>query len=137
MGIIIINQEKPIIFFDGVCSLCNKFINLLFRLDTKNKFLVSPIQGETFKKIIISEDDKKIDSIALWQNGHLYFKYSAVVRIISSLGGVWCVFKVFHIIPLKLGDFFYDIVAKNRYAWFGKKNSCRLPTASERAKFLD
>jgi predicted DCC family thiol-disulfide oxidoreductase YuxK len=130
------HPTDSIVFFDGVCTLCNIFIDLLFRLDKKQVFLVASLQGETFRQVR-GTSEQKLDSIVLWHQGQFYYKSEAVIKICSLLGGIWNLATLAKIIPLVLRDAAYDFVARNRYKWFGQKETCRVPNTEEKAKFLN
>lgn len=125
--------ESAIVFFDGVCHLCNGFIDFLLKMDKHKKLYFSPLQGEAYKSL--KAHNKDVDSIVFKQD-QIYLKSDAVIKIFMHLGGLWAVAAVFLVLPKSFRDFFYDIVANNRYGWFGKRNECRLPSAEERERFL-
>ena len=127
-------QKERIIIFDGVCGFCNQSINLLLKLDKEQIFKYTSLQGEYVKQLAIPKD---LDSIVFYEEGKLYYKSTAILKIVRSLGGVWRVATIFLIIPRFIRDFIYDIIAKYRYHIFGKLESCRMPTAEEEALFLD
>ena len=131
-----IELEKPIIFFDGVCGLCNKFVDFVLSNDTKNSFLFSPLQGETFRQLTQYLPNNFPDSVVLYENGKFYFKSKAALEILKGLGGTYQFFVIGYLVPNFLRNIIYDWVASNRYKWFGKRESCRLPTPEEKAKFL-
>lgn len=129
-------QQKSVVYFDGVCGLCNCFVNFLLKFDKKNRLLFSPIQGETFQ-----EKNKLLhlpfsDSVVFEHKGKWYYKSEAALRIVYHLGGFWKVCIVLMIVPAFIRNFVYDIIARNRYAWFGKRDTCRMPTLEEQKKFL-
>lgn len=129
--------QKPVIFFDGVCGLCNRTVDFLIRHDTKRHFLFTPLQGKTAsEKLPLSLTDEP-DTIVYTDGKTLYYKSDAILRILMKIGGVWKVMALCFILPKFIRDFFYDLVANNRYKVFGKKESCRMPTAEEREVFLD
>lgn len=127
-------QKERIIVFDGICGLCNKSIDLLMKLDTQKHFRYTSIQGEFVKTLDIEPD---IDSIIFYENGILYYKSTAILKILRSLGGIWVISNVFYLIPKVIRDFIYDVIAKYRYKIFGKMESCRLPNAGEEELFID
>lgn len=127
-------QKERIIVFDGICGLCNKSIDLLIKLDTQKHFRYTSIQGEFVKTLDIEPD---IDSIIFYENGILYYKSTAILKILRSLGGIWVISNVFYLIPKVIRDFIYDVIAKYRYKIFGKMESCRLPNAGEEELFID
>ena len=127
-------DSTNIVFFDGYCGLCNGFINMLIKINSKKKLLFSPLQGETAKKIqglTLCED-----SIVFYSKRRCFLRSNAVLEILFSLGGFWRFVLIFKIIPRFIRDFVYRVVAKNRYHWFGKTTSCRIPTEAEKQFFL-
>ena len=141
MEIETITSGKKIILFDGVCNLCNTMVNFVIERDTKDAFRFVALQSETGTAILkkIGLFDKDIDSIVLYEPGVAYFyKANAALEIAKSLGGIYSVLGyVLNIFPDFILNFGYDVVAKNRYKWFGKENACMIPTAELRSKFLE
>lgn len=134
-----IPNNKQIILFDGVCNLCNDSIIKIIRFDRKNKFVFASLQSNIGKKILteLQIDTNKVDSIILYSPKEAYYtKSSAILHIATEFGSSWKLLKLFFIIPKPIRDFFYDIIAKNRYKWFGKKESCMIPSEELRNKFL-
>ena len=125
---------QKIVFFDGVCGLCNQSVNILIRLDKHKIFKYSSLQGEYVKTLDIKEE---LDSIVFYDEGKTYYKTTAILKILRSLGGMWVVSNICYIIPRFIRDFIYDIVAKYRYNIFGKMESCRMPKSEEKELFLD
>ena len=125
-----------IVYFDGVCGMCNYFVNFLIRQDKNNKLLFTPLQGETARKNLNIDLSKKLDTVFFQTEKGIYNKSEAAVRILYTTGGIWKFFIVSLIIPAFIRNFVYDIIANNRYKWFGKKESCRIPSVEERKKFL-
>ena len=127
-----------IILFDGVCNLCNGAVNFVIKRDPRNVFKFTPLQEKQgvllLKKHAV--DSRKLDSIVLIENGNVYIKSSAALRIARKLSGLWPLFFVLLIIPSFIRDGVYDFIAKNRYKWFGKKEQCMIPTPGFREKFL-
>jgi predicted DCC family thiol-disulfide oxidoreductase YuxK len=131
---------KKIILFDGVCNLCNDSVIKVIQNDKKNVFLFTALQSEA-GEIILKElgiDTTKVDSIILYdpEEGY-YIKSSAALRIMKEFSGFWKLMQIFRILPVGFNNFFYDYIARNRYKWFGKKDSCMIPTPELKAKFLD
>ena len=141
MEIETITSGKKIILFDGVCNLCNTMVNFVIERDTKDAFKFVALQSETGTAILkkIGLFDKNIDSIVLYEPGVAYFyKANAALEIAKSLGGIYSVLGyVLNIFPDSILNFGYDIIAKNRYKWFGKQDACMIPTAELKSKFLD
>lgn len=132
-------KDKKIILFDGVCNYCNDKINFVIRKDKTDVFRFVPLQSETGQKIIkYLGINPSIDSIVLYEPGYAYFiKSEAVFRIIKDLTSSVKLLLLFSFIPTSIKNIFYDIVARNRYKWYGKKESCMIPTPELKSKFLE
>lgn len=129
--------DKPILFFDGVCGLCNFFIDKLLWADRNTDNLrFAPIQGETAKYVLPEKRLKDIDTMALWKDGKLYYKSEGIIRGLASAKWYLSWTKVFLAIPQSWRDSLYDGIAQNRYKWFGKKETCRMPSEEDRGKVL-
>lgn len=131
------SHDRQIVFFDGVCNLCNGFVDFLVRRDTEHLFDFAPLQGTNAKRLLPAEMPAQLRSVVLWSQGEVNEKSDAALMILSQLGGLWGALRIFWIFPKWLRDPFYDLIAKNRYRLFGKRETCRLPTPAERARFLD
>lgn len=129
-------MNQNIVFFDGVCGLCNFFVDFTIRKDKHNRLLFAPLQGETAAKELNIKSGQSFDTVIFSKNGKLFFKTGAALRILYTIGGLWKIAIVLLIFPPFIRNFVYDLIASNRYKWFGKKESCRIPTKEERAKFL-
>ncbi|OUS00180.1 hypothetical protein A9Q84_03075 [Halobacteriovorax marinus] len=127
---------KPIIFFDGVCGLCNSFVNFILDIDKKETFLFSPLQGELSKELIREEKRVSLDSVVVWDGERLRTHSDAVLYIFSNLDSYWKFLIVFRIIPSFLRDLAYKFIASIRYKVFGKSETCRFPSPSEKKRFL-
>ncbi|MDH5656230.1 MAG: DCC1-like thiol-disulfide oxidoreductase family protein, partial [Spirochaetia bacterium] len=130
------NKNPPVIYFDGFCILCNGFVDFLLEEDKSHLYRFSALQSEAAKSAL-SGIGKIPDSVVLYDNGNLYFRSDAAIKIISSLGGIWKILVVFYLVPRFLRDPVYDFIAKSRYTWFGKKDSCRIPSDEEKQYFID
>ncbi|HQE33596.1 MAG TPA: thiol-disulfide oxidoreductase DCC family protein [Flavobacterium alvei] len=132
-------KNKKIILFDGVCNLCNSAVQFVIRHDKKDVFLFVALQSELGQDILnhIGINPKNIDSIILYEPGiAYYYKSQAAIEIARNLGGFWHFGTIFRIIPTPIANQLYDYVAKNRYKWYGKKESCMMPTPELKSKFL-
>lgn len=127
-------MKNKVIVFDGVCGLCNKAVDILIRLDHDKVFRYTSLQGEYVKQLDIEDN---IDSIIFYEDGELYYKSTAILKILRSLGGIWIMVNVLYIIPRVLRDLIYDLIAKYRYKIFGKMQSCRMPDKGEADLFID
>ncbi|GAA4278770.1 thiol-disulfide oxidoreductase DCC family protein [Aquimarina mytili] len=135
-----IEEGKKIILFDGVCNLCNDSINFVIKRDKNDVFRYASLQSEIGKKLITERNINisKIDSILLIDPSvAYYYKSTAALHIAKQLSGIYPLFSVFFIFPRFFRDWIYDIIAKNRYKWFGKKEACMIPTPELKALFID
>lgn len=130
---------KKIIFYDGHCNLCNGFVNAIIKLDKKSIFLFAPLNGNHAKNLLKKNNIKNttIDSVVLFNNNSISYKSKAVIEILISLGGIYRFLVITKIIPRAILDWLYNIVAKNRYSWFGKQDRCMVPDKKIISKFLD
>ncbi len=131
------DAEKCIIFFDGVCNLCNEWVDFLIDRSKTQNFYYSSLQGQTARRLLGQEKAEALSSVVLWKQGQVYERSTAVLQTLGMLGGGWKVFSLLGIFPQSLRDRVYEWVANHRYAWFGKRETCRLPTPEEKAFFLD
>ena len=133
---ILTNHE--IILFDGICNFCNSSINFVIDHDPEKHFKFVPLQSEIGQNILIKfhKNTKDFNSVILLKDNQLYEKSDAALEITKHLSGFWKYLSVFRILPTFFLNFFYDIVAKNRYRIFGKSDSCRMPTAELKERFL-
>jgi predicted DCC family thiol-disulfide oxidoreductase YuxK len=126
-----------IILFDGECNFCETSVNFIIKRDKKAIFRFSSVQSDIAKEIIRKHNAYwDLDSLILVEQNKCYYKSSAVLRICKRLEGPWKLFYFFIVLPIPLRDYFYDLVAKNRYKWFGKKTDCILPSPDIRNRFL-
>ncbi|WP_339606390.1 thiol-disulfide oxidoreductase DCC family protein [uncultured Roseivirga sp.] len=133
-----VNQEHDILLFDGVCNLCNNSVNFIIDRDPKKHFKFAALQSE-FGQSKLKElgfNQEEFDSLVLLSNGKVYRKSSAALRIAKKLSGLWPLLYVFIIIPPFIRHGIYDIIGKNRYKWFGKQDSCRMPTPELKQRFI-
>lgn len=132
------DDNKIIVLFDGVCNLCNGFINWVIDRDTKNRFLFTSLQSEVAKERLneFGLNKQYLESIVAIKNGKLYKNSRAVLEIALSLKGIYSLLYVFIIIPTFIRDWIYKIIAKNRYKWFGVSDTCRMPTDDIKDRFL-
>ncbi len=135
-----ISSNKKIILFDGVCHLCNQTVLKVIQNDKKDIFLFAALQSKKGQEIInhLKIDVSKIDSIILYEPGISYdIKSTAALKIMNNFGGLWFLTQIFFVFPQGFRDFMYDYIAKNRYKWFGKNESCMLPSKRLIDKFLN
>jgi predicted DCC family thiol-disulfide oxidoreductase YuxK len=127
-----------IILFDGLCNFCDNSVQFIIKRDPKGHYKFASLQSETGKRYIKKfglKDD--LSSIVLIEDDKYFVKSTAVLRICRKLSGLWKVLTVFRVIPVPVRDYFYRILASNRYKWFGRKESCIIPSPEIRTRFLD
>lgn len=133
-------KDKKIILFDGVCNLCDSSVQFVFKHDKKDIFRFVSLQSDLGINIIkhLGIDTSKVDSTILYEPGKAYYYKSDVAfKILKEISGIQRILLVFSILPKPILDYIYDYVAKNRYKWFGKKESCMIPTPELKSKFLE
>lgn len=130
--------DKKIILFDGVCNLCNSSVTFVIKRDKKDAFRFAALQSEVGQQLIakFNIDTAQTDSIILIDNDKAYVKSSAALRAARSLSSAWPLLYGFMIVPRFLRNWVYDYIAKNRYKWYGQRESCMIPTPELKAKFL-
>ena len=131
--------EPPVILFDGVCNFCNYWVNFAIKRDGKKKLKFTPLQGETAMQLLprYNINPTSLSSVIFIDAGKAYTQSSAAIRICKHLNGGWKLFYALIVIPKFIRDFLYNIIARNRYKWFGKKDTCMVPTMELRERFLD
>lgn len=130
---------QPIILFDGLCNLCSGSVQFVINKDSKDYFRFASLQS-SFGQNQLQKFElpaNLIYSIILIKNGVAYQKSSAALEIARSLNQPWPAFYFFIIVPRFIRDWVYDIISKNRYVWFGKKDSCMIPKQELKSRFLD
>jgi len=132
-------SDTAVIFFDGVCNLCNSSVNFIIDRDSNRYFRYSALQSEAGQRFLNKHglNATDFDSIVLFEDGQIFQKSTAALRIARKLDGLYPIFYAFIVIPVKIRDFFYNLIAKNRYKWFGRRNECRIPTPELKSLFLD
>jgi len=123
-------KTHPVILFDGVCNLCNASVQKVIQYDPKRKFRFASLQGsfgqEVLQQFHLSGTD--FNTFILLKDGQIYTKSTAALKVAKEMSGLWSFLYAFIIVPPFIRNFFYDLVAKNRYKWFGKQDACWLPT---------
>ncbi|MBK6604305.1 MAG: DUF393 domain-containing protein [Leptospiraceae bacterium] len=148
---------RKIILFDGVCNLCNASVNFIIDRDNKKLFQFASLQSE-FAQNLISNSQKEVlfftskglmplnesirkelnslNSIFYFENNIIYHKSDAALRISEHLDGLYKIISIGKILPTSVRDFIYEYIARNRYRWFGKTESCRMPSPELKERFL-
>lgn len=133
--------NNPVIVFDGVCNLCNGFVNLLIRIDKKKLLRFLPLQSPKHHQVAghIKNMDGfpgDLSTVVLVEGHKISLKSNAVIRISGYLPWPWRGLTFFRFLPLKFRDWLYDFIAANRYKWFGKKKQCMVPSPEIMDRFL-
>jgi predicted DCC family thiol-disulfide oxidoreductase YuxK len=131
-------ENQPIIFFDGVCNLCDSTVQFIIRQDKNAIFRFASLQSEYSKETLEKYDfsSKNLKSVVLIHENKIYTHSAAPLEIARLLGGFWSFAYIFKLIPPFLRNAIYNWIAKNRYKWFGEKETCSIPTPELRARFL-
>jgi predicted DCC family thiol-disulfide oxidoreductase YuxK len=139
MTTLLYETEHPIILFDGVCNLCSSSVQYIIKRDKRNLFRFASLQSDVGQTILAKHNlsTSALDSFLLVQGGKTYKKSTGALRVAKQLSGLSKLSYAFIIIPEFIRDSVYTFIGNHRYKWFGKKESCWLPTAELRSKFLD
>jgi predicted DCC family thiol-disulfide oxidoreductase YuxK len=139
----IVDSQKIIIVYDGVCGLCNRFVQFVLARDRRDKFLFTPIQGAFASELLIrnGKDSTTLDTVYVASDTGtsselVRSRARGVLFVLSEIGGVWTPISIFKILPTFVLNAAYDFIAKRRYRWFGKLDACPIPTAENRRKFI-
>ncbi|WP_423410293.1 thiol-disulfide oxidoreductase DCC family protein [Heyndrickxia sp. MSNUG] len=127
----------PVILFDGVCNFCDASVQFILNRDPKGIFQFASLQSEAGQNLVKKHNvPADVDSMILIEDDKVYYKSTAALRISRHLQGAWKWLYGFIIIPSPIRNIVYDLIAKNRYKWFGQKESCMLPPPNIRKRFL-
>lgn len=129
-----------IILFDGVCNLCTGSVQFVIRHDPSKYFRYASLQGKTAQQLLDAYHHLPAtvkDSFILLENGKIYTRSTAALRVIKKLNGLWPLLYIFIIIPPFIRNAVYNRIARNRYRWFGKKDACWVPTKELNELFLE
>lgn len=130
---------SPIILFDGVCNLCNASVDFVIKRDRQELFRFASLQGKAAHALLHEHQlpADTINTVILVEGGKVYTRSTAALRITRHLPFPWPLLSLFLVVPLFIRDLVYDVVARNRYRWFGRADTCRVPAPELRARFLD
>ncbi len=129
--------KPPVVYFDGVCGLCNRSVNFILWHDRVGQFQFAPLQGITAAAQLDDDDTQSLSSIILQDESGIHRRSTAIVRILCRLGGGWRILgSLLWLVPYPIRNLGYRLIARYRYVFFGKSEACRLPTADERDRFL-
>ncbi len=132
-------KPKYVILFDGVCNFCNSSVQFVIKRDTKQQFRFASLQSQYGQQILAQHQlpQNEFNSFIFIENGEIYTKSTAALRVAKQLSGLWPMLFGFIIIPSFIRDAVYNFIAQNRYRWFGKREACMLPSPQQRQLFLD
>lgn len=133
-------KEWPpyVILFDGVCNLCNASVSFIIDRDPAQKIRFASLQSDFGQQVLgqLNMPTDQFHSLILLEKGRAYQQSTGALRIARLLSGAWPLWYAFIIVPAFLRNPIYNIIAANRYKWFGKKDECRLPTPELRERFI-
>ena len=132
-------QHKKIILFDGLCNLCDGTVQFIIKRDTKDVFRFVSLQSDLGRELLqkLPIEFQLTDSVILYESEKVFFyKSQAVFEIVKSIGGIYYCLLIFKLLPNTITNAVYDFIAKNRYRWWGKKESCLVPSKDLQSKFL-
>ena len=131
-------QPKPIIYFDGVCNLCNNAVQFILKNDKKKRFLFATLESDAGLNAVkqAKNGNRITESVILYYRGKYYTKSTAVLLTFKLLGGMWQILYPLILIPAFIRNAIYDLIGRNRYKWFGKKSTCSLPSAEIMERFV-
>jgi predicted DCC family thiol-disulfide oxidoreductase YuxK len=132
------DAEGPILLYDGVCGLCDRSVQLVLRNDRRGRFRFAALQSQAGKALLEKHGlpPEALDSVVLVEGGRAWRKSAAALRVARRMDGPWPLLWPLAIVPSPVADFFYDLVARNRYRIFGKLDTCMIPPPEVRARFL-
>jgi predicted DCC family thiol-disulfide oxidoreductase YuxK len=136
-----VSGEHPVVLFDGVCNICSRTVNFIIDRDPKGKFRFASLQSEAGRRILegfgntVSPGDP--ETIVVIDRSHVYQRSGALLRVARHMRGAWPLLTALLVVPRPVRDALYRWAAARRYRWFGKSDTCRVPTQELRARFLD
>jgi len=127
-----------IVIFDGVCNLCARSVQFILRHESEPRFQFSPVQSAAGARLLTAHgySAANVATFVFLSEGKVYTRSTAALRIARHFKGPWQLLRALWIVPRPLRDLLYDLVARNRYSWFGKSDSCLMPTPELSARFL-
>jgi len=133
------NLSQSIVLFDGVCNLCNRAVQFIIKRDKKKQFLFASLQGKAGNKLLQKFDlpANLFNSFILVEGDKVYTRSTAALRVAKKLSGGWKLLYGLMIVPGFIRNAVYNLIAKNRYKWFGKREECMIPTPELKERFLD
>lgn len=134
-----LGTPRALLLFDGVCNLCNGLVNFVLDHDSEGDFLLGALQSEAARPYLraFGVDPEALDTVVLIENGQLYRRSTAALRVVRRLDAPWLLLYGLVVVPRPVRDWMYDRIASNRYQWFGKRSECRVPTPELKDRFLE
>lgn len=131
-------EDLQIIIFDGHCNFCNGAVNFIIKRNSRNTFKFSPVQSDIARKLMLKHQVHEVgnDTFIFIKEDQCFLRTSAALEIVKDLDGPWFIFRMFTIVPPFIRDYFYNLLAKNRYRLFGKRSACMVPSQEIRNRFL-
>ncbi len=132
-------SSQSLILFDGICNFCSYWVQFVMKRDPGKRFRFATLQSavgqRTFNEIGLPREELK--TMILVDGSKRYFKSTAALHIVKKIGGLWAILFIFIIVPAPIRDLLYNVVAKNRYRWFGKREACFVPAPDMKERFLE
>lgn len=132
-------MDQPVLLFDGVCNLCNASVQFIIRHDPEGRVRFASLQSEAAHRLLARPclEGKLLDSVVLVEGARAYVRSEATLRTARHLAWPWSLLALLVVVPRPIRDWGYDLIARHRYRWFGRRQSCMIPTAALRSRFLE
>lgn len=134
-----LQRYDHLVIFDGVCNLCAHSVSFILAHETEPQFRFATVQSGVGTRLLreLGLDPDDVETFVVIADGRAYLRSDAAIRIAPHLRGAWRWLKAVKVVPRPIRDWVYDLVARNRYRWFGRADECMVPTAEIRARFID
>ena len=128
--------ESDIVLFDGVCHLCIGSVRFLLRYDKDARYRFAWLQSPAARRLLSGVDMAATDSVVLLMDGQVFFRSTAIIKMMSGLGGPWRLAGILLLVPVAVRDGLYNYIGSRRYRWFGRSPTCVMPSGSSEDRFL-
>ena len=126
-----------LLYYDGLCGLCDRFVRFVISRDRRGRYRFAPLQGTTARSRLPSHLKTEVfQTVILEDGGRFRVRSDAALAVVAGLGGAWRAAAVLRVIPRPLRDAVYDWIARHRFRWFGRRQECRVPGPDEQERFL-